>query len=50
MDLLGQKRFAAFRARHHRFEHLSALAMLMQHRSATFVDHVGIARSGERGR
>jgi len=29
---------------HALIEHLSALAMLMQHRSATFVDHVGIAR------
>ena len=43
MDLLGCQRLAAFRAGHDRFEHLSAGLVLMQHWSATCVDHVDIA-------
>ena len=48
MDFLGQKRFAAFGAHHHRIEHLAAFAMLVQQRPSAFVDHVGIAPMHER--
>jgi len=43
LDVLGQKRFAAFGAFHHGIEHLPAVAVFMQQWPATLVDHVGVA-------
>ena len=48
MNFFGGKRFSAFRAHHHRIEHLAALAMLMQQGTSAFVDHVGVAPMDER--
>src|SRR5216684_5493894 len=48
MDFFRQQRFAAFRAYHHGVERLPALAMLMQQRQTTLVDHVGIAPMHQR--
>ena len=47
MNLLGQKRFAAFGAYHHGIERLAAVAVLVQQRPAAFVDHVSVAPMDE---
>ena len=43
MNLLGQKRLAAFGANHDRIEVLAAFAVLMQQRSPAYVDHMSVA-------
>ena len=48
MNLLGQKRLAAFGANHHGIKHLAAFAMFMQQGPSAFVDHVGIAPMHQR--
>ena len=42
-DGLGVKRLSAFRADHHRIEHLSAALVLMQHGPPPRVDHVDVS-------
>src|ERR1700722_6219566 len=48
MDLLGRQRLTAFRAHHHRVEHLAAVLMFMKQRPATGIDHVGITPVDDR--
>ncbi len=48
MNFLGQQRLAALGAHDDGIKYLPALAVLMQHGTPAFVDHVGIAPMHQR--